>query len=178
MREMQCSPCPWRWWLRPKLGGSGGGFGRGKGGEGRGAYQQPVCGRGWAEERRQLTGRRRTGSTAAASPAPADSQSGKRKGWHREVVGGLGWLQEVLACGGIGRKGRLPTARTGMDGRRCGLRGDGWCAAFIGRAQRQDVRLNAAVRRPASTCVHREPATDRGTTRSGRVRRHTDDTPS
>jgi hypothetical protein len=84
MRETQLGPWPWRRQLRPKLGGSGGGFGRGRGGEGRGAYQQPVCG---AEERRQLAGQRRTGSTAAAGSAPADSQSGKRQGRHREVVG-------------------------------------------------------------------------------------------
>jgi hypothetical protein len=66
MKETQCSPWPWRRWLRPKLDGSGRGFGRGRSGEGRGAYPPLVCGRRWAEGRRQPTGRRRTVSTAAA----------------------------------------------------------------------------------------------------------------
>jgi hypothetical protein len=98
-RETQCSPWPWRRRFRPKLGGSGGGFDRGRSGEGRGAYPQPVCGHRWAEGRRQLAGRWRIGSVAAASPAPAVSRSGKRHGWHREVVGAVWSCEEVVDYG-------------------------------------------------------------------------------
>jgi hypothetical protein len=142
MRETQLGPWPWRRRLRPKLGGSGGGFGRGRGGKDEGlTYYLFVAADGW-----RSTGSWPADGAQGAQPrrcsAPASSQPGTRRGRHREVVGGLGRLREVSACGGIGHgRGGSPTARTGRAGRRCGLRGDGRCAAFIGRVQRQDARL-------------------------------------
>jgi hypothetical protein len=135
-------PWPWRRRLRPKLGGSGGGFGRGRGGKDEGlTYYLFMAADGW-----RSTGSWPADGAQGAQPrrcsAPASSQPGTRRGRHREVVGGLGRLREVSACGGIGHgRGGSPTARTGRAGRRCGLRGDGRCAAFIGRVQRQDARL-------------------------------------
>jgi hypothetical protein len=65
-----------------------------------------------AADGRRSTGSWPTGGAQGARPqrcsAPASSRPRMRLGRHREVVGGLGRLREASACGGIGRKGRLP----------------------------------------------------------------------
>jgi hypothetical protein len=134
----------------PELGDSGGALGRGRGGEGRGAYQLSICGRGWVEERRQLAGRRRTVSTVATGSVPASFQPGTNRGRHREVVGGLGRLRNALACGDIGRSGGSSVGRAGSaTGMSCGVREGHGERSFIGRAQRRDTGFNVVVRRPS-----------------------------
>jgi hypothetical protein len=54
----------------------------------------------------------------------------------------------------VGRRGRAA-------GVFCGLRGANRCAAFIGRAQRRDARLQCRGTTAILTCVRTRPATDR-----------------
>jgi hypothetical protein len=82
---LQCGPCHGRWRRRPKSGGSRGGVGRGKRGGGLGAHRLPVCGPRWAEERRQLAGRRRVGTAATTSSAPANAWLGVKKKRRRKL---------------------------------------------------------------------------------------------
>jgi hypothetical protein len=156
-REMQFSPWAWRARDSSELGDSGGALGRGRGGEGRGAYQLSICGRGWVEERRQLAGRRCTVSTAAAGSALVSFRPGMNRARHREVVGGLGRLRNALACGDIGRKGRLlGGAHSSAAGMSCDVCEEHGERSSIGKAQRRDASFNAAVRLPSCLACARD----------------------
>jgi hypothetical protein len=87
---------------------------------------------------------------------------------------GLGEVARLLRKGwppGNGcRRGLLGGRTDRTAGMSCGLRGAGRCAAFIGRAQRRDARLQCRGTVTILTCVRTRPATDRwahggGTTR-------------
>jgi hypothetical protein len=111
-------------WRRgsPELGHSGGGIGRGRGGEGRGAYPQLVCGRGQAQGRQQPAGQRCAGSTTAAASAPADPQSVHKHGRHRDVVGVVWSCEKVVDYDETDRKRGLLGGRTGRTAACCGVR--------------------------------------------------------
>jgi hypothetical protein len=91
---------PGGWRGSPELGGSGGAFGRGRGGGGRGAHLLSICGRKWVEERRQLAGQRRAGSTAAANTAPASFRRASDLG--RDKGGTVGSSRVYGATGSVG----------------------------------------------------------------------------
>jgi hypothetical protein len=92
------------WWstsgppAAPELSHSGGGFGRGRGGEGRGPHHRPVCGLRRVVEHRWAAGRRRPGGLAAERLGPGCSGLGAGRGG----AGKFGVLVELLDGTGLG----------------------------------------------------------------------------
>jgi hypothetical protein len=89
----------------PELSHSGGGFGRGVGGEGRGAHHRPICGRGRTEGRRWKAGRRRPGGLAAERLGPGCSGLGAGRGGAGEVGEALWQSYGALDAANCARRG-------------------------------------------------------------------------
>jgi hypothetical protein len=95
----------WGWGL-PELGRSGDGFGRGMGGEGRGAHHGPICGRGRAEGRRW-----RPGGLAAKRLGSGYSGLGAGRGGAGKVHGVLSSSEVLWMAWNLRRKRLRPRRR-------------------------------------------------------------------
>jgi hypothetical protein len=179
-RKFRLQLGPWRHGRRWELNSGEGKarLGRERVGECSGAHRGSICGR--RRGGKALGGglQRWPAVLAAGTPVPVE---GRRRRWCPTTRGGSG-DRRVGAWGVPWRRNHARLALgvgVALAGpAACALHENGRCASWLMRgmyrqAQRWDTSFNAAVRRPASTCVRREPASNSWTSRSGRVRRRT-----
>jgi hypothetical protein len=159
------------------LCGSGGGFGWGRSGEGRGAHRGSICGRRRGGKAPGGGSRRWPVVPAAGAPA---SVEGRRRRWRPrrgEVVWGRVELLGRLAGGGRVELSKLAVGHRG----RTTASACAWAACCAGLNRRPALCLHDEGTRRLISPIWRQPrqarsagsrATDRWTVRSGRTARH------